>query len=164
MISEELIIDPLESWHFYGLNLDLARLYDYVTSYTENDTFFLFFSETDSSCTFTLTFEKKGVFFYAFNDEMSSVIRELEISIITQRDPYWEWPLFEVKHSLLIETVMSHEEFEALGLRHFVISTENMFIDIFATHEPEILVENKDSCSRKSHRKPKPLEPVINKN
>lgn len=80
-----------------------------------------------------------------------------------QRDVYWEWPLFEVNNSPLIDTIMSYEEFEAMGLKHFVIFTQTFFIDIFAAYEPEIIVENKEHCSREFHRKPKPLDEVLDK-
>ena len=161
MSMNYILLPRLESWHFYGTIHDFSQFYNYAYS-VDKETFEVVLYEYEAPCILRLLF-KKNVYFYSINSEFSSVIRELEIDVLMQRDVYWEWPLFEVNNSPLIDTIMSYEEFEAMGLKHFVIFTQTFFIDIFAAYEPEIIVENKKHCSRGFHKKPKPLDEVLDK-
>ena len=140
-----------EFWRFYGTDKPLSQFYDYAYS-IDKDAFEVVLHEYEAPCILKVFF-KRNVYFYSINSEFSSVIRELEIDVLMQRDIYWEWPLFEVNYSPIIETIMSFEKFESLGLRHFVIFTQTFFIDIFSSYEPEIIIENKESCFKQYHKK-----------
>lgn len=144
---------PEEFLYCARSKMNLARNYDEYRVYSSKEYLRIDLIEVWSSgeCEISLIFDR-GVLAYFRTDEVYAIGRSTAMDYFNGLKDYEPWPLFEIKNSQRLALFGIKNDLCLQGLRHFFVSTDSRFTDVFAYYPPRMIVRNQADCNGKKHR------------
>ena len=133
--------------------INVAKNYEEFRVQSKQGYFSIDLVETWSpgECELSLVFDKGIVAFFTTN-ESYALGRFTAIDHFRGLNDYEPWPLFEIKNSERLTLFGFKNSLIPEGLRHFFVSTDSRFTDVFSYYPPRMIVKNRADCNGKEHR------------
>lgn len=146
-------LHPEEYVYCARAQINLATVYDEYRINSARNYLYIDLIETWSSgeCELSLVFDKGIVAFFTTN-ESYALGRFTAIDHFRGLNDYEPWPLFEIKNSERLTLFGFKNSLIPEGLRHFFVSTDSRFTDVFSYYPPRMIVKNRADCNGKEHR------------